>query len=104
MRESIEHIIKTFADKLPEFENVGQEKVYYSGKELKLTGVTSFKGKPLKEDRAYGIKVPILKPIDHHTNLRLAWLKGGLQGLYNYLYPHISEEQMKMVQYYFMHA
>lgn len=112
----IEIVIQDFAKVLPEHEMVRTEISYIKGSELKLTGVKNFKGEPLQDDFLYQLDVPVLaatrledgkpvlKIIDHKHRLRVAWLKYGLQGMYNYLEPYIGAKQLAMVKQKFMKA
>lgn len=102
--KDIESFISQISDRLPPFKQVGNDVEYYFGKELKLTGVSHFKGVPLDDNEIYSVDMPILQSIDHKTALRNAWLRNGLQGIYNYIQPYIGMEQLNLVKQHFMKA
>lgn len=100
----VQGLIKLFADNLPEKELVRNDITYFPGAELKLTGIKNWKGKPLQDDLTYPIEVPVVKYFHHEKNMRLAWLKSGLQGIYTYLEPFIGPDHLKNLKHSFMQA
>lgn len=102
--KQLEELVLAFTDVLPDYKSVRSELVYFTGRELRLTGVKDYKGEPLQNDAAYGIEIPVLQPMNHKKNLRAAWLKGGLQGIYNYLEPYLGQDQLKRVKDFMMRA
>jgi hypothetical protein len=70
-------------------------------------------GEAIDPDGSYEIEVPIYKgtivngeavnkPIDHKYKMRLAWLKSGQQGLFNYLRDYLTSSQMDQMKLFFM--
>ena len=113
VKEEIESFINQMADKLPAFEQVGNEKTWISGREMLLTGLKLESGEPIDKDGSYELQVPILKgvfingepsikPIDHKHKMRLAWLKSGLAGIYSYLNDYLTPAQLNQVKLFFM--
>lgn len=117
----IDRFVREIAAKLPEErEQVGKEKTYIMGRELKLTGVKEFRGEPIEDDVAYELEVPIFKgkfepdhtgalrpairTTDHEQELRRAYLAKGLPGIYAYLKPYLSEESLQRLKQTFMQA
>jgi hypothetical protein len=112
----MEQVINDFVNVLPQHEMVGTEVMPFTGKDLKLSGIKTFKGEPLKDDTIYPLDVPVLtatcledgepvlKVIDHKHKMRVAWLTGGLRGFYQYLEQYLSAEQLTAVKKHFMKA
>lgn len=98
----ISRFIKEISGRLPIHQQVGSDRTYFMGAELKLTGITTLKGKPILDDGSYAVEMPILKKLDHESALRRAWLAHGIQGIANYLEPYIGREQAKLVKETFM--
>lgn len=111
---SIDRFVKEIAARLPEkVEHVRDDITYMPGSELKLTGIKSFRGKPIEDDVLYEISVPVvkgkfdgsqpvIKRVDHEQELRRAYLAKGLPGIYSYLAPYLSSESLKRVKDTFM--
>jgi hypothetical protein len=120
LNKFIEKVSKVLPD---EVELLQVDKAPMFGFELKLTGVKSFKGEPIKDGVVYEIEVPVYKGImvEHHVDgdtvhtpavrytdhkhlLRIAYMKNGLYGIYNYLGKYMAPDQVDKVKKYFMHA
>lgn len=119
--KGIDHFINLIADKLPEYEFLRMEETFMTGRELKLTGVKNYKGKPIQDDATYSIELPVMKgmvemleyqgmkvenhipkPIDHKQLLRKEWLAHGLPGIYKYLGKYLTPEALIQVKNTFM--
>ena len=98
----IEKFIDLIAQRLPDFTRIGTDTFFFSGKELKLTGVKEFKGKALVDSDTYGVDFPRLKKMNHRKKMRDAWLANGMQGVYDYIEPYIGYEQLEKVKSHFM--
>lgn len=115
---SIDQFVKEVASRLPEqVELVRNDKTWILGSELKLTGVTEFRGKPIQDDLAYELEVPVyqgkfemhgdqmtptIRRADHEQELRRAYLAYGLPGIYSYLTPYLSKQSLQRVKDTFM--
>ena len=56
-----------------------------AGDELILTGVKEVEGEKIDVKKVYKMDVPCIIQQDHKTKLRLAYLRGGKNGVRNYL-------------------
>lgn len=100
----ITRLIELITPRLPLYKVVGQDITYFTGSELMLTGVKDFKGEPLERDKAYSITMPRIHLYNHEHKMRIAWLAGGLQGVYEYLTPFLSEASINTLRNQFMHV
>jgi len=116
MRESIDTIIDALAEKLPiMLDHVRDDRTFILGRELLLGGFKKFHGETIDPLATYQMDVPVVKGeivdgtvspkiIDHKRLLKLAWLRNGLPGLYSYLAPYLTAEQLTTIKDYFMKA
>lgn len=100
----ITRLIELIKDKLPLYKVVGRDPSFFSGSELLLTGVKTFKGKKIVKDHTYTISMPRIYYHNHEHKMRIAWLAGGLQGVYDYLAPFLSEDSLIKLKYRMMHV
>lgn len=100
----ITRLIELITPKLPLYKVVGRDDTFFSGRELLLTGVKDFKGKPIMKDHTYTIDMPRIYFYNHERNLRIAWLAKGLQGAYDYLEPFMSPESLLKLKNRLMHV
>jgi hypothetical protein len=111
---NIDKFINEIAPRLPfNPKIIRYDKTAFTGAELKLTGVTEYKGEPIQDDKAYVLDVPVyearmegdqpvIKSPDHREELRKVFITKGLIGVYGYLRPYLSEASLKQVQDHFM--
>lgn len=119
MKIDLDRFVKEIAVRLPEQrEHVRNDKTLILGADLKLTGVKEFRGKPIEDNVAYELEVPVykgkfesagdgvmyptIKRADHEQELRRAYLAKGLPGIYSYLAPYLSKESLQQVKDTFM--
>ena len=67
------------------------------GSDLKLTGYTEVKGKPIEDEKIYRIPTPVVVHVDHRWKLKLAWLRGGRAAVRTYLSKFIPAEALEKV-------
>jgi hypothetical protein len=126
--ENTQNAITRFIDQVAEVLPAEPEKLIrmevapMRGSDLKLTGIRDFKGKPIQDLEIYQIDVPVYegtwiqghvdpvnigqyavpKYVDHRRELRLSYLKHGLQGIYSYLGKYMAEKEVDKVRKTFM--
>lgn len=100
----ITRLIELIAPRLPIYKVVGKDVTYFTGSDLRLTGVKDFHGAPLEDDKAYSIVMPRIYYHNHEHKMRLAWLANGLTGVYDYLAPFLSEASLNKLRNQFMHV
>lgn len=115
-RMAVDTFIEKMAIKLPyQYQFVRMDKTFMSGAELMLTGTKLPGGKSIDPNITYEIPTPVIrgtlktgeplpKVIDHRHLLRLAWLKGGIDGMADYLKKYLPPHQIEMVKNHFMQA
>ena len=80
---SIDDFIEIVHPKIKDEVKMTQEKII--GAELMLTGVEDVHGEKIIPNKMYLMDVPIIIKKEHKKRLRLAWLRGGKQGVKRYL-------------------
>jgi hypothetical protein len=85
---TIDDFIKLVVPKLKSETKVTYDKI--SGDELMLTGIQEVKGKRVEKGKMYRMPVPVIIKVNHEHKLKLAWLRGGKQGVKNYLGRYVN--------------
>lgn len=122
-REEMEPLLDDIAAKLPVLDIVGRKQSYITGQELLLCGHKVWEGQVVEKNKMYNLWVPLAKgeimhtldekfkiketkvvyrELDHKKQLKIKWRINGLNGIYHYLRPYLSDEQMQWVKQKFM--
>lgn len=104
IRPELDKFIAQMAPKLPERSRIRMDITYITGAELKLTGFKDYKGKPLVDDTVYELDVPVEKVHNHKFRMRLAFLRYGMQGVYEYLENYLKPDSLLLFKQRFMSA
>lgn len=93
----VSDFIEAIAAKLPDFGQIGKERVRITGYELLLSGVKEFKSEPVDTYAVYDLPIPRMVACDHVSAMHRIYNRKGKQGLIDFCRNKVNGTELARV-------